>query len=146
MASLAPLSYNKPTITDAAASVLLLAAEQCARELGIRMTVAVVDESGILKAFRRMDDAPLMSVSAAVKKAVTAVGFGMKTGDEWYSFIKDDPILLHGALSLDQFTLLGGGIPVFVEQVLVGAIGVSGGHYARDMECAQAAIDALLKV
>jgi hypothetical protein len=53
------------------------------------MAIAVVDDSGVLKAFSRMDGAPLLAV--AQDKAYTAAGFGLST-DGWFEFIKDDPV------------------------------------------------------
>ena len=102
-----------------------------------------MDESGVVKAFQRMDNAPMVSIDASRKKAITAVGFGMPTGDSWYGFIKDDPILMNGAGQLNDFILLGGGSPIMVDEKLVGAVGVSGGHYKQDEECAAAALGAL---
>lgn len=119
---------------------MIAAAEREAAVLGLQVVTAIVDESGVLKAFSRMDGAPLVSVSAARKKALTAVGFGLPTGEAWHEFIKDDPILLIGAQQLDDFTLLGGGAPVRVAGALIGAIGVSGGHYRQDEACVRAAL------
>ncbi|MFM1932253.1 MAG: hypothetical protein RL226_1556 [Bacteroidota bacterium] len=104
--------------------------------------IAIVDESGIMKAFHRMDGAPLISVETAIKKARLAAGFGFPTGDAWYNFIKDDPILLHGAQQLPDFILLGGGSPIMHEGQICGAIGVSGGHYKQDEAIVEAALKA----
>lgn len=133
----------KHSISSQACSVMLAAAEKKARELGLPISVAVVDESGILKAFTRMDGAALISIDAALKKAITAVGFGLPTGAAWYDFIKDDPVLLHGVQSFTNFTLLGGGMALEIGGQRVGAVGVSGGHYSHDEECARAAVEAL---
>lgn len=137
------LTVSRQTLTAAAAESLLDGAEARARELGMAISVAVLDESGVLKAFRRMDGAPLVTVAAAQKKALTAVGFGMATGRAWIEFAKGDPILEAGMHELPDFILLGGGVPVKVDGALVGAIGVSGGHYAHDEECALAALASL---
>ena len=133
-------SYTRASITAELARALIAAAEQKAAEIGLKISTTIVDESGVLKAFGRMDGAPLVSIDASRKKAVTAVGFGLPTGDTWYGFIKDDPILLHGAQHLKDFILLGGGAPVVVGGALVGAIGVSGGHYHQDEACVRAAL------
>jgi len=138
-----PLTFTRPSITAAAAQRLIDAAEGHARTLAMAIVTVIVDESGVLKAMRRMDGAPLMAVEAAAKKARTAVGFGLPTGKPWHDFIKDDPILLLGAPALPDFMLLGGGFPVMAGDSIVGAIGVSGGHYSADEACARAALDAL---
>lgn len=136
-------SHLRPSITAELAHAMIAAAEREAVALGLHVVTAIVDESGVLKAFSRMDNAPLVSVSAARKKALTAVGLGLPTGERWYNLIKDDPILLIGAQHLDDFSLLGGGSPIRVEGALIGAIGVSGGHYRQDEACVRAALGLL---
>jgi uncharacterized protein GlcG (DUF336 family) len=103
----------------------------------------VVDDSGVLKAFSRMDGAALLSVQVAQDKAYTAVGFGIPT-DGWHDFIKDDPPLALGAPSgIDRLVVFGGGYPISIGGKLVGGIGVSGGHYSQDMDVAQAGLSAI---
>jgi uncharacterized protein GlcG (DUF336 family) len=114
-----------------------------ASELGKAFTIAVVDESGVLKGLVRMDGAPLISVQIAQDKAYTAVGFGIPS-HVWHDFIKDDPPLAAGApTGIDRLVVFGGGYPIQVDGVTVGGIGVSGGHYSEDMEVAEAALAAL---
>lgn len=134
--------FEKRSISSALAWRMIEAAEAKARELGIRIATTIVDESGVMKAFARMDGAPLIAVTTSYKKAFTAIGFGLPTGAPWHDFIKNDPILLHGAPSLENFTLLGGGYPIRIGNDLVGAIGISGAHYEQDSECARAALAA----
>jgi uncharacterized protein GlcG (DUF336 family) len=89
-------TFQKASITTELAHRMIQAAETKANEMGIPFVIAVADESGVLKAFSRMDGAPLLSVQVAQDKAYTAVGFGLPT-DGWYDFIKDDPPLAVGA-------------------------------------------------
>ncbi len=116
------------------------AAMKKAVDLNIKISITFVDESGILKAFYRMDHSPLVTVDASRKKAITAVGYGIPSGESWYSFIKEDPILFHGVQQFKDFILLGGGSPIKDEEETIGAIGISGGHYKQDEECVNAAI------
>ncbi len=134
-------TFNKPSLLAEIADLMINAAESKAKEQSLSISISIVDESGILKAFRRMDGAPLVSVGIAHKKAITAVGFGFDTGDAWFNFIKDDPILREGVASIDNFILLGGGRAIVIDNRIVGAIGISGGHYKQDQLCADAAID-----
>jgi uncharacterized protein GlcG (DUF336 family) len=106
------------------------------------MVIAVVDEGGVLKAFSRMDGAPLLSVEIAKDKAYTAVAFGIPT-HEWFNFIKDDPPLLHGITKTPRLIVFGGGYPIQSEGSVIGAVGVSGGHYSQDMQVAEAGLAAL---
>ena len=135
-------TFQKASITAQAAQRMIAAAELKAIEMGRPMVIAVVDGDGTLKAFTRMDGAPLLSVQIAQDKAYTAVSFGMAT-DEWHDFIKDDPPLLHGIIKTDRLVVFGGGYPIKTDAGIIGGIGVSGGHYTDDMEVAQAGMAAL---
>jgi uncharacterized protein GlcG (DUF336 family) len=135
-------TFAKSSISTEAAGRLIAAAEAKAVELGKAFVIAVVDDGGVLKAFSRMDGAPLLSVQVAQDKAYTAVGFGMPTHG-WHDFIKDDPPLADGAPSgIDRLVVFGGGYPLLAGDQLVGGIGVSGGHYSDDMQVAEAAVAA----
>ena len=118
-------------------------AEKKAAEIGVPMVIAVCDESGVLKAFSRMDGAALLGVQVAQDKAFTAVGFGMPS-DARHDFIKDDPPLAKGAVGgIDRLVIFGGGFPIKLGDAIVGAIDVSGGHYSQDMEVALAGLAVL---
>jgi uncharacterized protein GlcG (DUF336 family) len=138
-----PNTYSRQTVSTELAHRLIGAAEQHATQMGHAFVIAIVDESGVLKALSRMDGAPLLSVQVAQDKAYTAAGFGLAT-DAWHEFIKNDPPLAAGAPSgIDRLVVFGGGYPLKIGDQVVGAIGVSGGHYSQDMEVAQAALAVL---
>ena len=132
--------FQKESVTAAAALAMINRAETHAKNNGLTIATTVVDESGVPKAFSRMDGAPLIAVDASRQKAVTAVGFGLPTGKPWQDFVADDPILEKGVHDLEDFILLGGGAPILIDGTLVGAIGVSGGHYRQDEACVAAAL------
>jgi uncharacterized protein GlcG (DUF336 family) len=111
-----------------------------ANEIGLHIAVTIVDSGGNVKIFLRMDGAPLMATEVSRKKALTAVGFGLSTGAAWHDFVKNDPILDKGVNHIPDFIMLGGGKPIIVDGELLGAIGVSGGHYAQDEACCDAAL------
>ena len=135
-------SITKKSIAGETAKRLIEAGEAAARELGVPMVIAIVDESGILKAYSRMDGAALLSVGIAQDKAYTSVSFGIAT-HEWFEFVKNDPPLLHGIVKTPRLVVFGGGYPIKIDGAIVGGIGVSGGHYEQDMKVAQAALAAL---
>lgn len=136
-------TYQKRSITTELAHRMVAAAEKKAREMKHPFVIAIVDESGVLKAFSRMDGAPLLSVQVAQDKAYTSVGFGLST-DGWHDFIKDDPPLAAGAVGgIARLVVFGGGYPIKLEDETVGGVGVSGGHYSQDMEVAKAALTAV---
>ena len=136
-------TVNRPSISSELAKAMIEAAERKAAEMGHPFVIAIVDESGVLKALSRMDGAALLSVQIAQDKAYTSAGFGMAT-DAWHEFVKNDPPLAMGAApGIDRLIVFGGGFPVTVGDAVVGAIGVSGGHYTQDMEVAQAGLSAV---
>ena len=136
-------TFEKSSITSDLAHRIIAAAEAKAHEMGHPFVIAVVDDSGVLKAFSRMDGAALLAVQVAQDKAYTAVGFGIPT-DGWHDFIKDDAPLADGAVGgIKRLVIFGGGYPITVGDAIVGAIGVSGGHYTQDQEVAEAGLAAL---
>jgi uncharacterized protein GlcG (DUF336 family) len=136
-------TFDRPSVTAELAKAVIAAAEQRAQELGQPFVIAVADDSGVLKAFSRMDGAPLLSVQVAQDKAYTAVGFGMPTHG-WHDFVKDDPPLAMGAApGIERLIVFGGGYPIKIGDTVVGGIGVSGGHYSQDMQVAQAGLSAV---
>ena len=136
-------TFQKASITLETAERIIKAAEAKAQEMGKSMVIAVCDEDGVLKAFRRMDGAALLSVQIAQDKAYTAISFGGLSTDGWYDFIKNDLPLLHGIVKTDRLIVFGGGYALKTEEGIIGGIGVSGGHYTEDMEVAKAGLEAL---
>ncbi|HEY2223306.1 heme-binding protein [Actinomycetospora sp.] len=130
------------TVTAEFAQELIDAAASKAVEIGVPMVISIVDHDGTLKAFRRMDGAPLLSVEIAQNKAYTAAAFGIGT-DAWHEFIKEDEPLRLGIVHTDRLVTFGGGYPITVDGDLVGGIGVSGGHYSHDMQVAGGALEAV---
>ena len=136
-------SYSKRTVTHELAAAMVDAAIRRAKELGTKQNVAVVDEGGNLKAFGRMDGAPLLGIEGCQRKAFTAL-FGVSTVD-FYKWIKDDPSLLTGLSHFSRATVVGGGLPIVLDGELIGGIGVGGGTVDEDVACAQAGLDVLAK-
>jgi len=135
-----PTTIAQANVSSALARRLIDAGRAHAESVGKAFTIAVVDASGVLKALERMDGAPLISIQIAQDKAYTAVGFGIPSA-AWHDFIKDDPPLAAGAPSgIDRLVVFGGGIPITVDGAVVGAVGVSGGHYSEDVAVAEAAL------
>lgn len=135
-------AFEKQSVTAEMADKMIAAAAVKATEMGIPMVIAVVDESGVLKAYQRMDGAALLSVEIAQNKAWTAAAFGIATHD-FHEFIKSDAQLANGIVHTPRFAAYGGGYPIKIGDTTIGGIGLSGGHYTNDMECAQAGLAAL---
>jgi uncharacterized protein GlcG (DUF336 family) len=134
-------TYNKPSVTAELAAKMVEAAVAKARAIGVPQVVAILDESGLLKAFCRMDGAPLISIEVAQNKAYTAL-LGAPSQD-FFNRIKENPALLAGVPHIPRIVTFGGGLPIRIDGVVAGGIGVSGGSVEQDIECAQAAIDAI---
>ena len=130
---------KKHSITFELAQKMVDAALAKAKELGVTENVAIVDDGGNLKAFSRMDGAPILCIEMAQNKAYTAL-FGVSTQD-FFNFIQSDPSLLAGIPTLARMAAWGGGFPVKVNGEVVGAIGVSGAPTVQnDVDCARAAL------
>jgi uncharacterized protein GlcG (DUF336 family) len=136
-------AISKLTVSAAAAQRIIEAGVAEAQRLGLSASIAVVDESGVLRAFHRMDGAALVTVSSSQDKAFTAVGFGIPS-HAWFPMIKDDPALLHGVpTAIERVVIFGGGIPITVDGELVGGVGVGGGTHEQDRQIAEASVAAL---
>src|SRR6266576_3140213 len=110
-----------------------------ARQLGVAENVAIFDDGGNLKAFGRMDGAPILCIEMAQNKAYTAL-LGVSTQD-FFNFIQGDPSLLTGIPTLARMAAWGGGFPIEVDGEIVGALGVSGAPTVQnDVDCARAAL------
>ena len=133
-------TFTKQSITASMAQKMVAAAVAKAEELGVGQVVAILDESGLLKAFCRMEGTPLVSIEVSQNKAYTAL-FGMPS-HEFFNFIKDDPALVAGVPHIPRIVTFGGGLPIRSGDAVVGAIGVSGGTVEQDIACAQAGLDA----
>jgi uncharacterized protein GlcG (DUF336 family) len=130
---------NKLSVSYELAQTMVNAALAKARELGVTENVAILDDGGNLKAFGRMDGAPILSIEMAQNKAYTAL-FGVSTQD-FFNFIQGDPSLLAGIPTLARVAAWGGGFPIKVNGEIVGAIGLSGAPTVQnDVDCAIAAL------
>lgn len=129
------------------AQVFLDGAQAKAREMKLAVNLAVVDDGGHLIAFVRMDGARPGSGYTAQTKAQAAATFRRPTGPT----PPGEPDLLlnlslqnAAAVGGGRFTSLLGGVPVVVNEQIIGAVGVGGGTGEQDAEIAKAGIDALL--
>ena len=127
-----------PALTSAAARTMAAAAADHAARTGIGVTIVVVDGGGHLLLLERLSGATLASIEVAEKKAVCAVSYGMAT-DALAGGAQHSPAMT----SLPHMLAFGGGIPIRIGTVIIGAIAVSGGTVAEDIACANAGLDAL---
>jgi len=134
-----PNLVNKHSISFELAQRMVNAAVAKAKETGVSENVVILDDGGNLKAFGRMDGAPLPTIEMAQNKAYTAL-LGVSTQD-FFNFIQSDPSLLAGVPTLSRIAAWGGGFPITMNGEVVGAIGISGAPTVQnDIDCARAAL------
>ena len=117
------------------ASALIQAVEARALAEGKSTVIAVVNAEGNPVAVHVMDGAFLVSYEVAVKKAYTAVAVKMPTME--LSKLVQPGGTFYGLQNLDKIVTFGGGIPLVVDGVIVGGLGVSGGTGEEDHALAQ---------
>lgn len=138
-------TVNKAVMTvDAAQQLVSAGLNACAKD-GHAVAVAVVDRSGVLKAFARSENAGPHTVDSAFRKAYTAATLGRLTAD-LAKMVVEKPEL-SGLKDMDDHLLfLAGGVPITDKKELIGGIGIGGapgGHL--DQACAEAALKAVFK-
>lgn len=132
-------TISSANLTLDGARKVLDAAIDKANQMGLAFCITVADASGEPIMSARMDGAPRMSMGIAANKAYSVTGFGGMPTGAWWDVIKDEPALVNGLTLTPRLTIFGGGVGIFVDGGLVGAIGVSGGSADQDAEVAQAA-------
>lgn len=122
------------------AKLLLVGAEKKATEIGVQMCIAVTDESGNLIGFSRMDGGKISSISIAIDKAFT--GAVAKRGTHIYNELcrPGSPTFGIHTTNDGHFSIIGGGMPVVVDDEVVGGIGASSGTPDEDLACVEAGI------
>ncbi len=112
-----------------------------ARKNNWNMAVAIVDPSGNLVYYEKMDNTQLGSAQVSISKARSAVLFKRPT-----KALQD--AVAAGGMGLRMLRVEGafpveGGIPIVMDGKIVGAIGASGDTSEHDGQCAKAGADAL---
>jgi glc operon protein GlcG len=122
---------------------LIAAAHGKARDDGLRVTVAVVDEGGMLQALARMDGAPPLSAQIAEAKAVGAA-LWHRDGDELASVQESRAAFFAGVSSLVRVPIVpaDGSVVIRDGDTVLGAVGVSGAKPEQDRACADAGVAA----
>jgi uncharacterized protein GlcG (DUF336 family) len=134
------LTIKRLDIDDA--NVLIAGARAKATEIGVQMCIAVTDESGNLIAFERMNGGKITSINLAIDKSYTATGIQKST--QALGEANQPGMPAHGIASTlgGRMVAVAGGLPVHMDGVVVGGIGVSSGSPAQDHEVAQSGLDA----
>ena len=135
-----PNPYGSPISVENAKKAAAPALAE-ARKNNWNMAVAIVDPSGNLVYYEKMDNTQLGSADICISKARSAARFKRPTK------VFQDALAAGGGglriLRLEGVVPVDGGIPLVLEGKIVGAIGVSGDTSDHDAQCAQAGVDAL---
>jgi uncharacterized protein GlcG (DUF336 family) len=123
----------------------ITAAHGKAIEMGVAMAIAVVNESGILTAFIRMDNSELVAVPLAEDKAYTALVNRLSTLELGQQCQPGAPLYGLQANLGGRMVIFPGGVPIWKDGYLIGAVGASGGAVEQDHACALAGVLALGK-
>ena len=129
-------------LTLAEANQVAQAAIAKAREINIKISVAVCDAGGRLVVFNRMDGAIWGSVYGCQGKAIASAAFARPSGE--LQERADTPIV-RGITAAEGGHMIPsqGAVPIIRAGVLEGACGVGGGTAQQDEECARAGVTKL---
>lgn len=133
------------TLSLSDARCLIAGAEAQAEAIGRPVCIAVVGHGGNLISFARMDKAWIGSINIAVDKAYTARAFDMPSANLGEVAQPGAPAYGIQHSNGGRVMVFKGGYPVLHDDVIVGAIGVSGGYGDEDKIIAEAGINALLE-
>lgn len=132
-----PAERHVINATQAQAVIEGAAAE--ANAINNPQNIAVTDPSGLLVAFRRMDSAFPGSIDISQKKARTVAYYnGAYTTQGFYNLSQPGASLYGIQETNGGLIVFGGGVPIIVDGVFIGAVGVSGGTVDQDIQCANA--------
>lgn len=134
------LRQSSPVLTDETCDRLCEAAREKSREMGLDISFAIADADGLPRLFRRFGDALVLSATLVPAKAYTSAITQTPTG-ELAPAVADGGNLMGMNTCDSRITLVPGGMPLFVDGRIVGAIGVGGGSKEQDMEIVSYVID-----
>lgn len=131
---------SKPILTLEDAKRVAAAAEAEAHRNGWRVVIAVVDEGGHLLYLQRSHDTQFGSVETAIAKAYAAIAFQRPTKTSEDAVLSGR--LIH--LALPSVIPAEGGVPLRIDGVAVGGLGISGVRSFEDGLVAAAGLTALI--
>ena len=134
------LSSTENNLSLEKARKIIRAGEKKAKEMNLSAVFAVVNSEGNLIIEERMDNAILVSIDVAYKKAYTAAALKLNTED--LTALVQPGAMFYGLQSDPKYIVFGGGMLLKIDGKIVGAVGVSGGSAQEDMEIARACVKA----
>lgn len=135
---------QRGVINSAQALRAISVAAAHASNISVAENIAIVDPSGNLVAFLKQDNAWPAAFDIANKKAKTVAGFnGAFTSAGLYNGSQPGGPFFGLENTNGGLVVFGGGLPIFVDNRFIGAIGVSGGSVEQDVEVATAGAKAI---
>lgn len=125
-------------LTQAGAKKIIDAGVAKATAMGKPQCIAVVDEGGNLLAFTRMDGAKVLSIDSSIRKAATAASSRGPTGG-----IQGDLEFRLAHATSGKLVNLKGGLPVIVDGITIGGVGVGSQTGEEDLEVAKVGVAAI---
>lgn len=107
------------------------------------MSIAVVDSSGRLVAYFRMDNSWLVAKDIAIKKAKTCARFSGTSTETLYPAGQPGGQLYGIQETNGGLVFIGGGLSICKSSTFIGCIGVAGGNVTQDVAVANAGADAV---
>jgi glc operon protein GlcG len=111
---------------------------------GMNVSVHAVDMAGRTTLTMRSDNAPYLSDEPARKKALASMMLRMPTNGA-IKMLESDPIIARAMNAIEDILIVPGGMPLFLDDEMIGAIGVAGGHYKADHELLEKIVPAATK-
>ncbi len=132
--------FPKLTLSDA--QLIMQACERKAEEMGVDMCIAITDDGGNMLQFKRMDNGRVTSIDIAMGKSFTASAARKSTRAYGEISRVDGPAFGINTSNQGRFSIVAGGLPIFVDGQIVGGVGCSSGTPDQDEEVARAGLDA----
>jgi len=137
------LEIKRLSVEDA--RILMEEAVKASQAINVPMCIAITDESGNLIAFERMDGGKIASISIAIDKAFTSATARRATHIYNENCVPGKPSYGIHNTNGGRFCIVGGGLPVTADGVVVGGIGISSGTAAEDQTVGEMALEQFYK-
>jgi len=129
-----------PRMTLEIANAMVQKSLKKAEEINVPVVISIVDEGGNLILLNRMPNAHIGSIDISINKAYTSMAFKLST--EKLGRLAQPGEALYGIQNTNngKIVVFGGGFPIYLNDRLIGAIGVSGGSVEEDIIIAEEAL------
>ncbi|RDE19373.1 heme-binding protein [Motiliproteus coralliicola] len=132
-----------PKLTLSDAEIIMQACIRKAEEIEVDMDIAITDDGGHLILFKRMDNGRVTSIDISIGKSFTASAARKSTRAYGEVSVPGKPAFGINTSNQGRFSIVPGGLPLFVDGQVVGGVGCSSGTPDQDELVAQAGVDAL---